>query len=104
MIRTGIVLLTLLAALAAEGEERILDYAINIAVEADGGLQVTENITIRAEGNRIRRGIYRDFPTRYRDRYGNRVIIGMQVLGVDRDDRPEPWFTEAMQNGIRINT
>ena len=104
MIRTGIVLLTLLAALAAQGEERILDYAINIAVEADGGLQVTENITIRAEGNRIRRGIYRDFPTRYRDRYGNRVIIGMQVLGVDRDDRPEPWFTEAMQNGIRINT
>ena len=44
---------------------------------ADGSMEVTENITVRAEGNRIRRGITRDFPTRYRDEAGNRL----QALG-----------------------
>ena len=48
-------------ALAQPGE-RILEYAIEVAVDAGGALDVTERITVRAEGNQIRRGIYRDFP------------------------------------------
>ena len=32
-------------------------------VQADGSLDVTERIVVRAEGSSIRRGIYRDFPT-----------------------------------------
>ena len=36
----------------------------------DGWIEVTEEITVtvRAEGNRIRRGIYRDIPLEYYDR------------------------------------
>src|SRR5690606_26003196 len=60
-------LLACAAPLAAQ--ERIDRYDIQVEVQADGSLEVTELIRVQAEGRRIRRGIYRDFPTRYRDRY-----------------------------------
>ena len=85
-------------------QERIQSYDTHIAVRRDGSLEVTERIAVRAEGQQIRRGIYRDFPTRYRDRFGNRVRVNLEVLGVERNGRPEPWFTERVSNGIRINT
>src|SRR5690606_33116080 len=28
----------------------------------------------------------------------------LEVLGVERDGEPEPWFTEGHLNGVRINT
>lgn len=85
-------------------QERIEAYDIQVAVQADGSLEVTENIRVRAEGERIRRGIQRDFPTRYRDRHGNRVKVDFEVLEVLRDGRPEPWFTKSIGNGVRIST
>ncbi len=85
-------------------QERILSYDSEVEILADDTLEVTEHITVRAEGQDIRRGIYRDFPTRYRDRYGNRVRAGFEMLAVERDGQPEPWFTERRSNGIRINT
>ena len=69
--------LALIAASAVHAEERILDYRIDVHIERDGRLDVTEEITVQAAGENIRRGIYRDFPTRYRDRYGNRVVVGL---------------------------
>jgi uncharacterized membrane protein YgcG len=100
-------ILALVAALvagAAHADERILDYRIAVAVQADASLEVTEDITIRAEGNQVRRGIYRDFPTRYRDRAGNAVVVDLEVLSVQRDGASEAWFTENISNGVRINT
>lgn len=84
--------------------EQITDYAIEIDIRADGSLDVAEHITVNAEGQQIRRGIFRDFPTRYRDRHGNNVVVGLDVLSVERDGQPEPWFTEKQINGVRINT
>lgn len=104
MRRALLTLLLLFGWAATHAEERILDYKVDIAIQADGSLDVTERITVNVEGNQIRRGIYRDFPTRYRDRYGNRVVVDLQVLDVQRNDQPEPWFTERLSNGIRINT
>lgn len=100
-------LAALVLALATAGvaaQERILRYHADIEVMADGGMEVTENITVRAEGQRIRRGIYRDFPTRYSDAAGNRYVVDFEVLGVERDGQREPWFTESMPNGVRVNT
>jgi uncharacterized membrane protein YgcG len=94
----------LFVAAAALADERLLNYDIDVAIQADGALDVTERITVRAEGSQIRRGIYRDFPTRYRDRYGNRVVVDLKVLDVQRNGAAEPWFTEPMSNGVRINT
>ena len=96
--------LILLAIAPAHADERILDYQIDVAIQPDASLDVTEHITVRAEGNQIRRGIYRDFPTRYRDRAGNLVAVKLDVLAVARDGEYEPWFTESLSNGVRINT
>ncbi|MDR6842500.1 DUF2207 domain-containing protein [Pseudoxanthomonas sacheonensis] len=103
MKRIFFALLLLLAAPLA-AQERILSYDSEVQVGTDGSLDVTERIAVRAEGNNIRRGIYRDFPTRYKDRYGNRVVVDLQVIDVQRDGKPEPWFTEKKSNGVRINT
>ncbi|MBW8367898.1 MAG: DUF2207 domain-containing protein, partial [Arenimonas sp.] len=105
---TGRLLVVVLACLSwlapAAAQERILSYDSELSVRADGSLDVVETIRVRAEGNQIRRGIYRDFPTRYRDRLGNRMVVDFELLGVERNGRPEPYFTEARPNGVRINT
>ncbi len=88
----------------AAAQERIKAYHADITVLADGSMEVTENITVRAEGNRIRRGIYRDFPTRYKDHLGNRYVVDFEVLDVKRDGEWEAWFTEQQSNGVRVNT
>ncbi|MDQ3288811.1 MAG: DUF2207 domain-containing protein [Pseudomonadota bacterium] len=85
-------------------QERIVSYDSRVEVRTDGSLDVTETIRVRAEGSDIRRGIYRDFPTRYRDARGNRVVVDFDVIDVRRDGRPEPWFVEGVANGVRINT
>lgn len=86
-----------------DGGERILGYDVDIAIHADGSVDITEQITVRAEGRAIRRGIVREFPTRYR-RHGDRVVVDFEVLEVLRNGQPEPWFTERVSNGVRINT
>ncbi|MEO7917671.1 MAG: DUF2207 domain-containing protein, partial [Dokdonella sp.] len=88
----------------AQAAEQITRYDVLIEVAADASLTITENIEVRAEGKQIRRGIYRDFPTRYRDRLGNQVQVDLNVLDVHRDGNVEPWFTENVANGVRVNT
>lgn len=87
-----------------DDDERILAYHSDIAIEAAGSVSVTETITVRSLQQQIRRGIYRDFPTRYRDRGNNRVVVDFEVIEVLRDGQPEPWFTESRRNGVRLNT
>lgn len=93
-----------LAAVAspAAADERILDYHSDIHLEPTGELRVTETIRVRAEGQNIRRGIYRDFPTRYRDRWGNRVRVDFSPLSVRRNGQTEAWHTEKRSNGVRV--
>ena len=97
-------LLLAFSPLVAQQDERILRYHSDIAIESDGSMTVSEHITVRSLQRNIRRGIYRDFPTRYQDRLGNRVIVDFEVIEVLRDGRPEPWFTERRANGVRVNT
>ena len=76
------VLCLLASPLAAE--ERILHYRSDIQVHADGWLTVTETLRVRAEGQQIRRGIYRDFPNTFEDADGNKlgeVILGKKARG-----------------------
>jgi uncharacterized membrane protein YgcG len=91
----------LLSAVAG-ADERILDYRSDILVHEDGWLTVTETVRVRAEGQQMRRGIYRDFPTRYRDRLGNHVKVEFQPLSVLRNGAGEAWHSEDRANGVRI--
>jgi len=109
MIRSRAIPVLLLAAAAwlvltvpAQAREEILNWHSDIRVLTDGSMTVTENIQVRAEGNSIKRGIYRDFPTEYKDRAGNRVKVDFKLLEVRRDGRPEPHHTQDLANGVRI--
>ena len=93
--------LLLLLPLGVLADERILDFHSEIRVMTDGMIEVTETIRVRAEGNRIRRGIYRDFPTDYEDRLGNRYEVALTPLAVLRNDRREPFHTQSIRGGVR---
>ncbi len=97
-----IILLSLLSASAYPQKEKIYSYHSDIVINKDASMNVTETIKVKAAGRNIRRGIYRDFPTTYRDPYGNKVVVDMQILGVYRDGRTEDYHTENLENGIRI--
>ena len=89
-------------AVAAHANERILSFHSDIVVDADASMQVDETIRVHAEGDQIRHGIYRDFPTLYKDRFGNRVHVEFDPLGVTRDGKDEPFHTESQVNGVRV--
>ena len=91
-----------LLAFDTRADERILDYQSDIRVETDGAMLVTETITVQAEGNQIKRGIYRDFPTTYRTQLGHHYVVDFDFLGVERDGQTEDWHSEGRSNGIRI--
>ena len=92
----------LLLSFAAHADERILEFHSDILIMQDGWIDVTETIRVRAEGNRIRRGIYRDFPTEYRDRRGNNYEVGFEVLSVLRDGAVEDFHSQGIRDGVRV--
>ena len=96
-----LLLCLLLLPLATLAEERILEFHSEIEIVEDGWIEVTETIRVRAEGNRIRRGIYRDFPTEYRDRLGNETVVDFDILSVQRNGAREDHHTQAIRDGIR---
>ncbi|MCB2147243.1 MAG: DUF2207 domain-containing protein [Deltaproteobacteria bacterium] len=83
-------------------QERILSFDSHIEVLVNSDVVVSETIRVLAAGQKIRRGIYRDFPTRYRNNHGGEVTVRFEVLEVLRDNRPEAYHTEAQSNGIRV--
>lgn len=86
----------------AAARERIVNFDSEIWVHADSTMTVRETITVVAEGQSIKRGIYRDFPTTYEDRFGNKIVVGFDVLSVLRNGQTEPHHTERRSNGIRL--
>ena len=96
-----IALLILVLPAAAYSDERILSFHSDVRVMTDGMIEVTETIRVRAEGRRIRRGIYRDFPVEYEDKLGNTYEITVKPLAVLRNDRPEAFHSQRMQRHLR---
>ncbi len=84
------------------GGEKILDFHSNININTDATVRVEETIQVVALGQEIKRGIYRDFPTKYQDRYGNSHNVGFNIVSVMKDGSPEDYHTEDMDNGIRV--
>ncbi len=95
-------LLTLWTACGAWAEEVIRSYHADITVSEDASLEVTETITVNAEGFNIKRGIFRDFPLYYTNERGKRREVEFDLISVERDGEPEPYHTESVDGGIRI--
>ena len=92
----------LLLSMSVLADERILDFHSDILVMQDGWIEVTETIRVRSEGNRIRRGIYRDFPTTYQDRLGNEYVVGFKPLAVLRNNAREDFHSQDIRDGQRV--
>ena len=100
-MKTAFTIACLLLPMAGLADERIQSFDSEIRVMTSGMIEVTETITVRAEGNRIKRGIYRDFPTEYEDRLGNEYKVAFTPLAVLRNDRPEAYHSQAIRRGVR---
>jgi uncharacterized membrane protein YgcG len=100
-MRRLVALLGLCLSFAGQADERILSFHSDVRVFTDGMIEVTETITVRAEGNQIRRGIYRDFPVEYEDRLGNNYNIKLEPLGVQRDGNREAFHTVRSGRDVR---
>ena len=83
-------------------EERILSFDSHIVLNVDGSMNVRETIKVQAAGDQIKHGIYRDFPTRYTDRIGNRYTVAFEIRDVQRNGHSEPYHTESLSNGVRV--
>lgn len=95
--------------LEMDNSDRILSFRSNLIVEKDGTIQVTETIRIYngnggalSENDEIKRGIVRDFPTKYRAAAGYWVHTGFKLESVTRDGKEEPYATQSLDNGTRV--
>lgn len=91
----------------AWAEEVIRSFSSNVTLLDDGSVDVVENIEVRAEGSKIRRGIFRDIPTLMlitNDEGGEsgKLRSRLTVIDVQRNGKTEPWFTEGITNGTRV--
>lgn len=86
----------------ASAKEVIVSYHSDIRVLENSDMLVTETIVVNSERDRIKRGIYRDFPLNYKDHLGNNYKVGFKLLSVKRDDHSESYHTENTSKGIRI--
>ncbi|TNF07365.1 MAG: DUF2207 domain-containing protein, partial [Pseudomonadales bacterium] len=96
----GLLLVACLLPGLALAEEAIEHFAVTLQVESDGNLLVTERILVRAEGQDIQRGIYRDLPVSYALPAGLRETSPITLLGVTRDGQPESVHSE--RNGAWV--
>ena len=87
---------------ASVAQERILDFASDVSIDANGSLLVVETIVVQVEGQQIKRGIFRDFPTRYQNHRGLTVVVPFEVLNVQRDGTAEQYKVEPLDNGMRV--
>ncbi|NLP10481.1 DUF2207 domain-containing protein, partial [bacterium] len=97
-----ILLLGLGALLRSEEQERILNYQSTIQIYGDGSMQVTETIRVFSTGDRIRHGIFRSLPTRYRDSHGHRFTVPLTVKAAFRDGEQEKHYCRSEGNGVHI--
>jgi hypothetical protein len=107
LIRMGaafcaLLVVILLGLAQSHADERIVSFDSLVEIAEDGTLTVTETIEVIAEGNEIKRGIYRDFPTVYKGPLGLNENVDFEVISVTRDGRSDPWFTEELGNGVRV--
>ena len=94
-------LVVLLFSLPVSAAETINSFTTDVTLKVDGSVEVTETIVVNAEGNQIRRGIFRDIFTTLVNPDNSRLRSDLEVLSVTRDGRPEPYELEDVTTGIK---
>lgn len=88
--------------ISCNSNEHIIQFNSNIVINKNGSMNVQETITVLSLQERIRHGIFRDFPTIYHDQYNNKYIVEFEITKILRDGKTEPYHIEMMNNGKRI--
>ncbi|MFA6282482.1 MAG: DUF2207 domain-containing protein, partial [Candidatus Omnitrophota bacterium] len=83
-------------------DERIISYDSQIIVNEDSTVLVTENIKVTVKGDVIKRGIYRDFPTNYKTKYGSKLLVDFTVVEVLRNGAKDDYRVTSLSNGKRV--
>ncbi|ADR35851.1 Protein of unknown function DUF2207, membrane [Oceanithermus profundus DSM 14977] len=88
----------------AGAREAILDFRAELELLPGGHLAVTEDLTVRIEHDRIRRGIYRDLLKRPVAAWGaaSATAVRYTIEGARLDGAPIPWRVQTSAQGLRV--
>jgi uncharacterized membrane protein YgcG len=92
----------MLPAFLSAQTERILSFDSHITVNDNGSMEVAETIKVESAGEKIKHGIYREFPTVYKDNLGNKYKVTFDIVSVQRDGAAEAYHTSDLSNGVRV--
>lgn len=84
-MKQWLVLLIFFFIASASAGERINEYLVDISIQKDGSMLVTETIDVNIEGVNIKHGIYRDFPVHYKDNKGLKYKVDFEVISTQLD-------------------
>ena len=103
LLRVILLCFGLIGPLSADAAERINSFRSDLMVAADGLFDVTETITVTAEGNKIKRGIYRDIPVRYSGGpLGLKASVPFNLISITYDGQPASFHTDSHDVFTRI--
>lgn len=101
-VAAGLALAIPAAPARAQTPERILDYTVDVRIEAAGALLVAEQIAYDF-GTQERHGIFRDLPVRFRYDDGYDRVHPVQVLEVSGSPgAPDQYTLEDVDQTLRI--
>lgn len=81
--------------------EHILSFDADINIAKDANVTITEKIKVYAEGNKIRRGIFRSLPL-WRNINGKKSRIHYDVVSVQKNGAKEKYHTESSGSDLTI--
>ena len=83
-------------------QERIIRFHTDIAIDADGRIEVAEHITVYAAGEFIKRGIVRELPLSREDKDGKNVRVKYNILAVKCNGEDAQYHTEKESRYLEI--
>lgn len=102
LVLASILALVLFCPAAWAAEEKILDFASTVRIRPDSSMEVTEVIKVVALGKSIKRGIIREFPTKYKGPLGGTIKVGFKIVKILRDGKTEDFHTKKKSNGVAV--
>lgn len=82
--------------------EQILGFYSQVHVNTDASVDVSEQITVYANGGKIIHGIMRQLPLHYKDSYGINQRTDYKVTSVLLNDKPSAYFTKRSNSQLII--
>jgi len=83
-------------------QEEIDSFSSIITVNLDGSLKVQESISAYCLHREIVHGIYRDFPTKYKTKYGFIQNTTFELSETTIDGKSAPYDIKKLENGVRV--